>query len=226
MYKKPLKGIRVAELAGIATEVINVLLPLDITAHPEYEIMVANLSKETKRLIDALSKDRAQAETADRDSDRDLCVSNIGKFISAMNLIFAEGEGTTQIKATWSKYGVAINRLNQSAQSGQIHSLLGEFEAIQTSVDAIPAFGRLVDKLRSAQTAFETAEAKYNTTVAHLKAQDTATLIKPLVIDALNTMVDYHNAMVQFKGEEFKKIADEVAVVIRDANSRTRSRSK
>ncbi|MFV0506246.1 MAG: DUF6261 family protein [Bacteroidales bacterium] len=227
-YSKIIKSARIADLSGSANEIVNIYKKSNISAYPDYQPMVVEIEKQNSMLITAINKSKAQSEQADMDARRDECVSAINALALGYLNVPAEPIKSSANKfwTIFSKYGTKINNLSYTAESAQIKSLLEELTAADMvgAVSELPHMEGLIANLQTAQAEFEKAELKYDSESATLKGEDSASTIKPLMLQALNVVVDYHNAIVQFKDENFKNIADTIDKVVRDLNVITKSR--
>ncbi|MFV0507529.1 MAG: DUF6261 family protein [Bacteroidales bacterium] len=227
-YTKIKSSVRIADLDGATKEIINFLDGQNITEYPNYVAIVDEVKTHQQALSLAISRSLKESELADLDTERDGYISAINITLQAAILSpnATESEAAKKVMTVFVKYGAKISQLNYSAESAQINSMLTDFKQKDVAKDiaAIANMSNFVSKLQTAQTAFEVAEVEYDHARTNQKGSDSASRVKPKLLEAISNMIDFHNAIVRFKDADFKNICDTIDTVISGVNRLVKAR--
>lgn len=201
--------IRVDELNGTVKELLNLFKDSALENCPDLDVMIEELKKLSAKLNTAISKDRVLSELSDLDDERDQCIRNIDVTIrSALVIPVTDIRANAQVlHAIFSKYGNKMINLNHASKSSQISSMLEDFSGKTVEIKSISYMNGMVEALKEAQDNFEAKEKSYNESTKAIKDADSASGLKPAVINVINNkIVPYMNAVAEWKGDDFNKL--------------------
>ncbi|UOB17662.1 DUF6261 family protein [Abyssalbus ytuae] len=224
-YLKLSRNIRIAGLSGVSNRIVEFLEGQDLTPYTEYAQIMPDLQALTKAFTVAMDRDHIESELADLDAVRDKALSNLSHILKGYASLTIEeiSEPAHRLLVIFNKYGLEIADYRYDAESGKIASLLLDLatpEAV-TDISALAHVAHTISELTEAQHTFEAKKIVYDQAVETRKeSTQSATILKPQLLDTINNLVNYHIAMVQFKDTNFKHIADTINGWIKDANNK------
>ncbi len=224
-YFKVKSTVRIADLTGVSNRIVEFLKSKDLTAYPEFEVIVPNLTELVNALTEAMDRDKIESELADLDVLRDEAVRKLNAIIKGfVNISIEEVQIPAKyIKSIFDKYGVKVVNYRYDAESGKITSLLKDLESTEAKahIAELPYIDNAMTELKQAQANFETKKIEYDEAMELRKGTfQSASEIKPELLDAINNqLVDFYTGVAQFRDDEFRKIADTINSWVVDANN-------
>ncbi len=224
-------SIRVAELSGTATNILQTYADLSPIEDETLQSIIDELDGQNKEMILALEKDKVISELEKYDEARDRAYINIYYFMKGQELA-AFSSFYAQVKTVYDtvmKYGLRITRLSYNEQTAQINSFLADLESEENvaALKTISQISGLIQILTTAQREFEQAYSRYLSKLNERKGQKNASEIKPKLLFILNDkLVVYMRSAATFTANTHGIFAGELALAINKTNQNIKERNR
>ncbi len=228
---KLLARIRLSELSGTSTNIVQVFDDLPPIGDTTLSDLMDNVKVENGLLIIAMNQDKALSELEDFDEKRDSAMRDVYYYVQGCTHLPAGDAAVAADKlfTLLKKYSVGITQYSYNQETGEINSLLVELATVENSarIATIPQLDTLVATLETTQRAFEQAYSSYLSQISENKNKQSASSIKPLLLDLINDrLVIYLRSKAIFSPEVYGAFADKVATAISKTNANIRERFK
>lgn len=138
-------------------------------------------------------------------------------------------EAANHIYRVIENYGLRTIHMAYAEESACINALLSDLSEpeLQPSIDALVGFRQLIEQLQVHQTEFQAAYLQgIEQKVEEDQEQSASKISVDLRLQINKELVPYVNTMAKVRPEEFKDLADQLAVIVEDNNRRVRQRLK
>lgn len=222
---------RIAEVDGFSDTLVRLYKASEAAQSDAFlKGAVAELETLSARITDAILKDKAVSNLDEADSARDEAVRNLGAVLAGYSVFPVEEKKAAAVflKAIYDKYQKAgILNAAYTAESSMIESMLGDFAAAQAAaeIEKLDGVQALIDKIRSAQDAFTSANDSYMKAQSE-KGESASSLKKPILSLVNDKIVPYLNTMSMVGNASLAEFTKGVGAEINRLNATVASRGK
>lgn len=225
---KLISSARLAEVNGTVTNILNTFNTAEIVDDATLQEVMDELNANNVKLTIAIEKDRATSKLEEFDEARDKAYSNLYQYIKVNAGIEVKNitDKVNRVFDILKKYP-NISRLSNTEKTSQINSLLNDLatDEVTTNLQYMNLGLSLRQDLIKAQTAFEEAYNQYLEDKKNDKTKQSASAVKPLVLDTLNNkLVVLLRTQVMFNREIYADFGHKVQLAIEQTNSYVRAR--
>lgn len=217
---------RVTELDSLSDTLVRLYKAQDaLAADAVLKGIMADIEGVSARLTEAIRRDAVSSTLEEADARRDEAVRRLGTLVEGYTAIpFAQQQKAAEaLKAAFDKYGRKIAGESYANESSLIESMLEDFAARTAEMEALSGVPELVQALRGAQDAFNTANDEY--VAAKAGKGESATAVKKELAAALNDrLVPYLTALASL--ETHKAFAVQAEAEVRKLNDAVARRTK
>lgn len=220
---------RVGEVGGAGENILQIRGDEGTSGDENLQNIFDLLATGTNQLIIAIEKDKAYSDLEEHDQRRDDSYRNLYNYVMACRFLpsFTEIGKVEELATLFEKYGLSIIYKSYVEQTAQLESLLKELaeERYVKMVAVMPHATTMVSNLRTAQEAFMLAHSDYISQLNQLKETQSASVLKPQVLHAINDqLVPYIYAMTNINPEIYGRIAGELTLEINKVNQIIKNR--
>ncbi|MFV0505870.1 MAG: DUF6261 family protein [Bacteroidales bacterium] len=221
---------RVAEVGGVATAIINIYSEVEEEFVDDVVLtdLMADLGASNDALTTAIEKDKAISKREEFDEARDQAYRAFYAIVKAA-VYYPEktqAESAQIVLNVFQKYG-DITGKSYEEQTALTRSLLKELSSADVAYNSfsVPGFSTLKSNLQSAQMKYEKTYTDYLEAIEKSKEQDSASIVKPIVLDAINNkLLVYLRSAAVFSPDTHRVFAGQVATAVDKANQNVRAR--
>ncbi len=222
---------RTTEVDAASVRIIGAYKKNNWTADTFMSAMFTDLETETNRLTRAINRSTAESILEEKDEVRDGRVRAIHFILLACENYPDESiqAAAHEVADVYNNYGLSITGLSYASESAMVNSLLGDLDdpALKPSVDLLPGFPAIAEGLKVAQTDFEQTRIAYEEEKGKEGIQDSATIIKKVVVNLINKkLLVYLQAMIQVNEVMYGDLSRTIAEIISENNEQVKKRSK
>ena len=221
---------RNGEVADVLDSIINAYNGSSLATDPYLVAIFSELQPQSPLLIAAIECSRAESQLEEADMLRDdkiraLC---LGVQSAVYNDDTAVKAAAQKVNTILDKYGLAIIDESYASESTLIKSMLNDLAAadLADAIAAVPGCAVNIAQLRTAQEAFTATSDDFAAAKSTDKQMKTATQLKKEIITSINQLlVRYLNGMQAVNNAQYGALANILAQLIADNNSRVSRRS-
>lgn len=222
---------RISEVIAVSKRMIGAFEKTSLNTDEHLNDMFDHLREVHERLVTASTPDKVLSTLREKDELRDEKVRNLYYYLIGQTHTpnATARSAAKEVLSTFEKYGLDIIKENYAAESGQLVSMLMDFDQafLRKQIELIPECSKLIERLRSAQNDFEAVRIAYEESKAVREVREKAATIKREVLAAINgQIVNYLLAMENSKKSRFGAFARIVDQIIKDNNDTVKKRSK
>ncbi|MGL4956676.1 MAG: DUF6261 family protein [Bacteroidales bacterium] len=185
------------------------------------------------KITSAIKRSKVLSELEDLDAIRDNDTRALAKIIEGY-ANFPSGELKQiglKVKSIFDKYSLSIITSSYDSQTAYTISLLEDLEKISADTAKLAAVPESIATLAASNQEFATKRREYQKEEAAEAQEDSASIIKPQLVNAINQLSTYLTSMRSAKPTEYAEFADLVEKVIDDqhklmATRKTRNEKK
>lgn len=225
-----LQGLRVAEVAGLAHTLCSLYESCAIVLSADVYLrnVMADLKDLSDRILDALQNNRLISSLEKFDAHRLRCVSaltNLKKGYDKLSDDTTQSHWTT-LRPVFENYLSAIQAGNYQSKTALINALLLRLSEsdLASHLEALVTMQTAVDRLREAETDFETMQVEYQHQLLEDKTES-ATDLKEAIFELINQKLVVHlEAKCNEDAASYDAFAKLVDAQIRTDNAKLRRR--
>lgn len=225
-----LQGLRVAEVAGLAHTLCSLHQSCEtaLSADVYLRNVMADLKGLSDRILDALRNNRLISSLETYDAHRMRCVSALVNLKKGYDKLSDESTQShwTELKPVFENYLSAIQAGNYQSKTALIQALLLRLSDndLASHLEGLGTMKTAVDRLREAETAFESMQVEYQHQLLEDKTES-ATDLKEAILELINQKLVVHlEAKCNEDAATYDAFAKLVDSQIRTDNAKVRRR--
>ncbi|WP_075602470.1 DUF6261 family protein [Saccharicrinis aurantiacus] len=228
--QKAISHMRNSEVAGLTQEILLDFSDDLLAADGRLNRIVASIQMRLGKLIEAISRNKAESELEELDNKRDKLYSSIRNMVSAYQMHPDQGiaNAAKQVDAIIDNYGSELNNLGFSAQSAQLKSYFADFKKpeISASIAMLPTVGDMVTALETQEDEFITSQHNYKDAINKVEQNSNASALKKeLVAELNNKLIPYLRLVQAMDDADFMEPCEKIANKVSAANNVVKQRS-
>lgn len=175
-----------------------------------------------------INQQNAYSVQDEKDGRRDAVTRDLNKAITGYCAIPVEPirSAAMEIASVFNLFGVSMVDSPYAVQSGHTNALLMKLNEpmIKEKTRQLPGVEQLITTLSAAQAEFEVAYVAYESAVADQKAVESASTLKPILIDTINgKLVTLLRALTMLNEHQYGHFSSVVGQIIERANSSSKT---
>ncbi len=229
-FSNLLQGLRVAEAAGLAHTVNSLYesCAATLTADVYLRNVMADLKDLSDRILEALRNNRLISSLEKFDAHRLRCVSALVNLKKGYDKLSDEPTQShwTELRPVFENYLTAIQEGNYQSKTALIQALLLRLSQsdLAAHLEALGTMQTAVDRLREAETEFETMQVEYQHQLLEDKTES-ATDLKEEIMELINQKLVVHlEAKCNEDAATYTAFAQLVDAQVRAENAKLRRR--
>lgn len=229
-FSNLLQGLRVAEMAGLAHTVNSLYesCAATLTADVYLRNVMADLKDLSDRILEALRNNRLISSLEKFDAHRLRCVSALVNLKKGYDKLSDEPTQShwTELRPVFENYLTAIQEGNYQSKTALIQALLLRLSQsdLAAHLEALGTMQTAVDRLREAETEFETMQVEYQHQLLEDKTES-ATDLKEEIMELINQKLVVHlEAKCNEDAATYTAFAQLVDAQVRAENAKLRRR--
>ncbi len=175
-----------------------------------------------------INQQRTFAVQDEKDGVRDEIIRDLAKAITGYLAVPVKPirAAATALSDVFAPFGVSMATETYGVESGLINAFLSKATtpAMKEKTKTLPGIDLLLSSLAEAQADFETSYVAYESAVADKKAVESASALKPVLVETINNkLVTLLRALVMLNENQYGHFATVVGQIIAKANSSVKS---
>jgi len=230
MIRNLISTSRNGEVADVLDSTISAYNRSTLITDPYLVMIFSELQPKSTLMIKAINSNNTESGLEGADIFRDGRVRGLffGVKSALYNDIPAIKTAAQKIDKILDNYGLEMTKESYAEESTMVKSLLSELSgpSLADAIAAIPGCVDAIAQLQEAQDAFTAISDAFEKAKSSDKQQLNATQLKKDVVNYINQkLVRYLNGMQAVNDTEYGEVANHVAQIIADNNSRVKRRS-